>query len=389
LLLATILANNLVFSKHYWNKEPTIKRVLLYFLDNEGSSNMERMTLSSIVLHPFRCGFVGGSALTIASLAFALGTFQFAAAQAPQPAPEEPAITATSSQVPWQVDPSSATLNGPTRLSPMVPLRHQKEVGSQFKLQQMQPQLKLQRLPNIAPTENQAVLPPTRLAPLPKVGSAPRSRRNLDWRSPLAPRQQVYYQAQAQPNPPATNPPAGVVERAPMMSNNNQIEQLDSPIGSIADLLLRAKFADTQEEGLPENLAITNMKFQPTDQGELSIRNAIRISGREQTAMWGGADYTWVAPNFSHQPLYFEQPNLERYGHHHGIYQPAISGAHFFSSVALLPYKVGAYRPCEEIYTLGHYRPGDCNPHQYNWLPWSWRGAVFQGLAVTGISVIP
>ena len=174
-----------------------------------------------------------------------------------------------------------------------------------------------------------------------------------------------------------------------MQSNNNQVTSLDLPVESISTLLPRAFVARTQEDGLPANLALSEMKYADPNSGSVSLRNEIRTSGREHTAMWGGSYYTWVAPNFSHQPLYFEQPNLERYGHHHGIYQPAISGAHFFTSVAILPYKVGAYRPCEEIYTLGNYRPGDCNPHQFNWLPWSWRGALFQGMAVTGISMIP
>jgi|GEM_PF-5050860 hypothetical protein len=360
---------------------------------------MERMTLKSIVLHPFCCGFSARVSLAVASLAFALATSQIALAQTPlENAPSQDKVrssnfqpqsalrdqASTSSQVPWQVQPATA-LSGPTRLSPMVPLRHQQNASSQFKLQQMQPQLKLQRLPSVAaPIAGPITLSPTRLAPLPKVGSAPQTRRNLDWRSPLAPRQKVYYQAQAQPD---AQP--GVVQRAPMQSNNNQVEGLDLPVESIATLLPRAIIARTHDDGIPANLAIDEMKFSPINDSELSSRNAIRTSGREVAAMWGGSSYTWVAPNFSHQPLYFEQANLERYGHHHGIYQPAISGAHFFSSVAILPYKVGAYRPCEEIYTLGHYRPGDCNPHQFNWLPWSWRGALYQGAAVSGISFIP
>ncbi len=40
---------------------------------------------------------------------------------------------------------------------------------------------------------------------------------------------------------------------------------------------------------------------------------------------WGPTDKVWVSPTFQHQPLYFEQPNLERYGiGGHRVLQPCI-----------------------------------------------------------------
>ena len=36
--------------------------------------------------------------------------------------------------------------------------------------------------------------------------------------------------------------------------------------------------------------------------------------------------YFWTSPAFFHKPLYFEQPNLERYGYDWGLAQPFISG---------------------------------------------------------------
>ena len=76
-------------------------------------------------------------------------------------------------------------------------------------------------------------------------------------------------------------------------------------------------------------------------------------------------NYTWISPVFYHKPLYFEQPNLERYGQ--GTYrflQPAASSIHFFGTIPLLPYKVLTQHPCEKHYTLGNRRPGNCNPVQ-------------------------
>lgn len=97
----------------------------------------------------------------------------------------------------------------------------------------------------------------------------------------------------------------------------------------------------------------------------------------------------WEAPSFYHRPLYFEEVNLERYGHRHTHLQPVASTAHFFANTLALPYKIGVNHPCERIYTLGHYRPGDCNPHARHGLPWSWRGAAYTGAVYTGVAFIP
>jgi hypothetical protein len=80
---------------------------------------------------------------------------------------------------------------------------------------------------------------------------------------------------------------------------------------------------------------------------------------------WQQNSYAWVAPTFHHKPLYFEQPNLERYGYGpRRAFQPLASGAHFFTSVGLFPYKVLTQHPYEKVYTLGNNRPGDCVPYQ-------------------------
>jgi len=73
--------------------------------------------------------------------------------------------------------------------------------------------------------------------------------------------------------------------------------------------------------------------------------------------------YTWTASGLCHKPLYFEDVQLERYGHMCGPWlQPFASGAHFFLTVPILPYKMGLELPNECRYTLGYYRPGNCAP---------------------------
>jgi hypothetical protein len=99
---------------------------------------------------------------------------------------------------------------------------------------------------------------------------------------------------------------------------------------------------------------------------------------------WPGMACLWQAPAVCHRPLYFEQPNVERYGYSIGFAQPVLSGAHFFGSVIALPYFVGARRPNECIYTLGYDRPGTPTPFRAPLPPLSLRGAAMQGAFVTG-----
>ena len=108
-------------------------------------------------------------------------------------------------------------------------------------------------------------------------------------------------------------------------------------------------------------------------------------------AAWQGDVYCWTAPNFFHNPLYFEQVNLERYGQ--GTYsclQPAASGVQFFATIPILPYKIGGQEWCERVYTLGHRRPGNCNPYQVHYHPFSWTGVTYQAVATTGaVFIVP
>ncbi|MBX3425942.1 MAG: hypothetical protein KF688_09715 [Pirellulales bacterium] len=106
---------------------------------------------------------------------------------------------------------------------------------------------------------------------------------------------------------------------------------------------------------------------------------------------WPEITYRWKAAGLCHKPLYFEQAHLERYGHSWGpLLDPVVSGAHFFASLPILPYKMGLQTPNECVYTLGHYRPGSCAPYMIEPVPFTWRAAAFQGFITTGTAfVIP
>jgi hypothetical protein len=95
---------------------------------------------------------------------------------------------------------------------------------------------------------------------------------------------------------------------------------------------------------------------------------------------------TYQASGLCHNPLYFEDVQLERYGHEHGpVLQPVLSTAHFFTNVAILPYKMGIHPPNECQYALGYYRPGSCAPWTVGPIPISLRGALAEG-ALIGIA---
>jgi hypothetical protein len=66
----------------------------------------------------------------------------------------------------------------------------------------------------------------------------------------------------------------------------------------------------------------------------------------------------WCAPNIGYQPLYFEDPVLERYGYSSGrVLQPAWSSLHFLGSAAALPIRLIRIHPASCDYPLGYCRP--------------------------------
>jgi hypothetical protein len=101
---------------------------------------------------------------------------------------------------------------------------------------------------------------------------------------------------------------------------------------------------------------------------------------------WTAITMTWHASDLCHKPLYFEEVNLERYGHTAGpVLQPVVSSAHFFANIAVLPYKMGVHTPGECQYALGYYRPGDCAPWIIPPVPISLRGGLSQAAVMTGM----
>ena len=104
---------------------------------------------------------------------------------------------------------------------------------------------------------------------------------------------------------------------------------------------------------------------------------------------WKCTTYTWAASASAHKPLYFEETQLERYGHSTGPFtQPVISAMDFCIRLPALPYFMGVYPPNENIYDLGEYRPDSCAPYYLDPFPLSIRGAMVESGAAVSLPFI-
>jgi len=108
-----------------------------------------------------------------------------------------------------------------------------------------------------------------------------------------------------------------------------------------------------------DNSFLSNATAAPIQRSQADERNAF------SPLEWSPQGYDWRSPAFCHEPLYFEQPNFERYGTRNApCLAPTLSAAHFFGTAALLPIKAIYLPPWCKSCTLGNRRPGDCNPIQ-------------------------
>ncbi|GIW93756.1 MAG: hypothetical protein KatS3mg110_1797 [Pirellulaceae bacterium] len=103
------------------------------------------------------------------------------------------------------------------------------------------------------------------------------------------------------------------------------------------------------------------------------------------------ATFAWKASAVYHKPLYFEEVQLERYGHSaRPLIQTALSGAHFVGNIATLPYQMAIHPMWECQYPLGHYRPGNCAPWLVPPVPVSAKGGLAEaGVILGGVFLVP
>ena len=100
--------------------------------------------------------------------------------------------------------------------------------------------------------------------------------------------------------------------------------------------------------------------------------------------------YHWAASNLYHNPLYFEDPALERYGHTYNKFlQPFASAGRMTAQLVGLPYQMAIDPKNRRRYSLGWIRPGDCAPKLKYQVPLNRKAALVQGAAVLGAGLLP
>lgn len=97
----------------------------------------------------------------------------------------------------------------------------------------------------------------------------------------------------------------------------------------------------------------------------------------------------WAPTNLYHNPLYFEDPALERYGHtYHPLVQPFASTGRFATQLVGLPYQMTLHPVHAKEYTLGWYRPGDYAPKKHYQIPFNEEATLMQVATVVGLILI-
>ncbi len=210
--------------------------------------------------------------------------------------------------------------------------------------------------------------------------------------------------AAAQPNnsqpqqsqPPASQPGTGQFQ--PVLPNGPEQTPTPTPEVPSSEAAIKAEGAKAQEscEKSVQNLkAYTvdkvnlNIAITGTEGKDFPFECSIDDGSMHAGRCWEQVTYMWKASAMCHKPLYFEDEQLERYGHSFTpCLQPFVSGAHFFTRLPVLPYCMGVEPPQECIYALGYYRPGSCAPYMINPIPLSVRGGLFEAGAVVGTAAV-
>ena len=119
----------------------------------------------------------------------------------------------------------------------------------------------------------------------------------------------------------------------------------------------------------------------------LDCPKEITLSDRPYQAQpFAPSVFAWQASNICYQPLYFEDPQLERYGHSYPFFvQPFVSMGRMTVQAVGLPYQMVLDPCCSSVYPLGYYRPGECSPKLIYQVPLNLEAALVEAGAITGV----
>ncbi|HTN76933.1 MAG TPA: hypothetical protein VL096_16860 [Pirellulaceae bacterium] len=151
------------------------------------------------------------------------------------------------------------------------------------------------------------------------------------------------------------------------------------PIGAVTVAIAppKAVGANAADGGLPEDLALKKFGDAPPV-----------LFGSEPFKPWDAYGQLVLSSDFCHQPLYFEDVNLERYGRSHGIFQPVISAVRFYTAVPSLPYKMVAEPPNVCMKDNSRWPAGAIAPRHRNLPPFDIKAGVVEAAVIVGLILI-
>lgn len=194
-------------------------------------------------------------------------------------------------------------------------------------------------------------------------------------------------------------PPAPSANRSAVVAEETESpESLQRDPRIVASLAARRRFEEQADPSELQNLPVRSInEIRPflDDQVDDDIRKfAIDQYSRYQP--YQGQPYSdrlfpdvvmaWQAHDLYYQPLYFEDPALERYGHTYPfLVQSFVSSGRFFGQILTFPYHATIKPPMSKESPLGYYRPGECAPHLCYPMPWNTHAAIVQAAATVGL----
>lgn len=157
-------------------------------------------------------------------------------------------------------------------------------------------------------------------------------------------------------NPPADDPPAVPPALSPALSLAMAPAGATDDVPSTDELFPSLSNITLSEAARSESLRGEDIPL-PTDAAQpyrARFGRFLDVSGYRGTPR-----PTLMPFALQYHPLYFEDPNLERCGIHHGCLTDAVSAVRFFGRVPLAPYLLGSQPPHCHVHS-----PGQCRSCQ-------------------------
>ena len=195
--------------------------------------------------------------------------------------------------------------------------------------------------------------------------------------------------------PPANPPEAKPAQPAEVAADpfRDDAQHGSTPPSSVRELGFEPIGRLTIDTTVQRDPKVKDEKFQkPADEAQAAFSKFGEQHDLMQVGeVWLDESFFLGPAEFCHQPLYFEEVNLERYGTSSTPrLQPVVSGVRFLATVPALPYLMTIKRPRACWYDGSPYLAGRPAPWHKELPPLRLNAATVEGLVAAGlILVIP